>query len=211
MLNMCSVDDGPTRIIRAAIACFADRGFDATGVRAIADAAGVSAPLINHHFGSKEGLRRAVDQHVVERVRDLFAELDAGDASSLTTELLRRLDDEEDVMAYLRRSLQEGGPSGAQLVDQLVGATLGAMEDLEATGMVRPSADPLARALILLSLDLGSLLLEPHLARHLGERVWTDGPSERWFAAVFDLLANGLFVFPPPRPTDSPPPAEGAS
>ena len=204
MLNMRSADDGRDRIIRAAMACFAARGYDGTGVRAIAEAADVSAPLINHHFGSKAGLRRAVDEHVVDRVREVFRELDATDASSMTAEIVHRLEREADVMDYLRRSLQEGGPSGAQLVDELVGATLGAMEDLEASGMVRPADDPLARALVLLSLDLGSMLLDTHLARHLGERVWTGGPSERWFAAVFDLLTNGLFVFPPaaPRPTD---------
>ncbi len=213
MLNMRSADDGRDRIIQSAVACFGDRGFDGTSVRTIAERAGVSAPLINHHFGSKEGLRRAVDDHVVTRVRQLFGELDAGDPASLTSELLRRLEDEGDVMDYLRRSLLDGGPSGAQLVDQLVDATVGAMDDLEATGMVRPAPDPLTRALILLSLDLGSLLLEPHLARHLGEQVWTGGPSERWFAAVFDLLTNGVFVFPPTEPplTEPPPNTAGAS
>ena len=57
MLNMRSADDGRDRIIQSAVACFGDRGFDGTSVRTIAERAGVSAPLINHHFGSKEGLR----------------------------------------------------------------------------------------------------------------------------------------------------------
>ena len=39
---------------------FATRGFDATPVRAIAEAAGVTKPTLYYHFGSKQGLARAL-------------------------------------------------------------------------------------------------------------------------------------------------------
>ena len=43
-------------ILRAGIEGFTRHGFDGIGVREIAQAAGVSAMLVNRYFGSKEGL-----------------------------------------------------------------------------------------------------------------------------------------------------------
>ena len=40
-------------IVASALALFADKGFDSTGVREIADRAGVSHGVLRHHFGSK--------------------------------------------------------------------------------------------------------------------------------------------------------------
>ncbi|MEP7368844.1 MAG: helix-turn-helix domain-containing protein, partial [Dermatophilaceae bacterium] len=50
-------------IRNAALRLFADRGQDSVTVREIAAAAGVSPSLVVHHFGSKDGLRAAVDAH----------------------------------------------------------------------------------------------------------------------------------------------------
>ena len=47
-------------IARTAARLFAKNGYDATGVQAIAEAAGVTKPTLYYHFGSKEGLARAV-------------------------------------------------------------------------------------------------------------------------------------------------------
>ncbi|GGR81675.1 TetR family transcriptional regulator [Micromonospora fulviviridis] len=46
-------------ILTAARAAFADRGFDAASIRAIATAAGVDPALVHHYFGTKEDLFRA--------------------------------------------------------------------------------------------------------------------------------------------------------
>ena len=50
------------RIVEAAEAEFADHGFDGVSVRQIALRADVPVALINYHFGSKEGLYRAIFQ-----------------------------------------------------------------------------------------------------------------------------------------------------
>ncbi len=47
-------------IARVAARLFAAQGFDATPVRAIVEAAGVTKPTLYYHFGSKEGLARAL-------------------------------------------------------------------------------------------------------------------------------------------------------
>ena len=50
------------RIRDAAIEQFGEHGFG-VGLRTIAEAAGVSAALVIHHFGSKDGLRKACARH----------------------------------------------------------------------------------------------------------------------------------------------------
>ena len=48
------------QIARTAARLFAARGYDATPVRAIVEAAGVTKPTLYYHFGSKAGLAKAV-------------------------------------------------------------------------------------------------------------------------------------------------------
>ena len=43
---------------------FAEKGFAGTSMRDIAALSGVSQPLIHYHFGSKEGLYRAVKERL---------------------------------------------------------------------------------------------------------------------------------------------------
>src|SRR5580693_2889709 len=47
-------------ILRSALAAFSRHGYDGIGVREIAQAAGVTAVLVNRYFGSKEELFSAV-------------------------------------------------------------------------------------------------------------------------------------------------------
>jgi AcrR family transcriptional regulator len=47
-------------IARVAARLFASRGYDATSVREIVEAAGVTKPTLYYHFGSKEGLAQAL-------------------------------------------------------------------------------------------------------------------------------------------------------
>jgi AcrR family transcriptional regulator len=47
-------------IARVAARLFASRGYDATPVREIVEAAGVTKPTLYYHFGSKEGLAQAL-------------------------------------------------------------------------------------------------------------------------------------------------------
>ena len=61
---------GRTEILHAATREFADHGYDGATTAGIARRAGVTQPLVHHHFGSKRGLWDAV-------VADLFSDLEA--------------------------------------------------------------------------------------------------------------------------------------
>jgi TetR/AcrR family transcriptional regulator len=56
--------DARNAIVEAALAVFAAKGFHGAGTRQIAQAAGVSQPLLNHHFGGKEALWRVVGEQI---------------------------------------------------------------------------------------------------------------------------------------------------
>ena len=53
------------RILEVAAQCFARSGFARTRIDDVAAAAGVSRALVYNHFGSKEGLARAVQEHML--------------------------------------------------------------------------------------------------------------------------------------------------
>jgi AcrR family transcriptional regulator len=52
--------DSARHIARTAARLFAKHGYDATSVREIVEAAGVTKPTLYYHFGSKEGLAQAL-------------------------------------------------------------------------------------------------------------------------------------------------------
>ncbi len=58
------------RIRNAALKSFAARGAAATSLRAVAADAGVSLGLVQHHFATKAGLIKAVDDYVLASVLD---------------------------------------------------------------------------------------------------------------------------------------------
>src|ERR1700752_3746470 len=56
-------------ILNAAIAEFAERGFQGASIRAIADRLGLQHPLITYHFRSKDILWRAAAEHAFAQIR----------------------------------------------------------------------------------------------------------------------------------------------
>jgi TetR/AcrR family transcriptional regulator len=56
-------------ILNAAIAEFAERGFEAASIRAIADRLGLQHPLITYHYRSKDTLWRAAAEHAFAQIR----------------------------------------------------------------------------------------------------------------------------------------------
>lgn len=85
------------KLIDAGVRLFGLHGFEATSTRSLAEAAGVNLAAIPYHFGGKEGLYRAVAQHIVdsrnavlgpyfERIRSLCAD-PAADRDTLVSAL----------------------------------------------------------------------------------------------------------------------------
>jgi AcrR family transcriptional regulator len=62
-------------IARSAARLFATRGYDATSVRDVTEASGVTQPTLYYHFGNKEGLGRAVVAGPLKFLRGKLGEL----------------------------------------------------------------------------------------------------------------------------------------
>jgi len=52
------------RLLEAAILCFAEKGFDATGIREIAGRARANSALVQYHFGGKTGIYAEALRHI---------------------------------------------------------------------------------------------------------------------------------------------------
>ena len=55
-----TADRTPDRILKKSLELFSTRGYEATSVREICAAAGITKPTLYHFFGSKEGVYRAL-------------------------------------------------------------------------------------------------------------------------------------------------------
>jgi AcrR family transcriptional regulator len=81
------------RILAAAETCFAEQGYEAVALRAIARAANVQIALIHYHFGSKAGLYRAIWARryagLAERRKDALPLMDFDrDRAAVVTDLV---------------------------------------------------------------------------------------------------------------------------
>ena len=160
MLNMRSVDDLTTtaRIRDAAIEQFGEHGLD-VGLRAIAKAAGVSAALLIHHFGSKDGLRKACDDYVAETIRQSKTEsLKTADPVAWFAQL-SEIESFAPLMAYLVRSMQSGGDLAKTLWRNMIDNAEQYLAEGVRAGTLKPSRDPKGRAKFLAMAGGGSFLL----------------------------------------------------
>jgi AcrR family transcriptional regulator len=207
---------GRARIRDAALEEFAAKGVRGATVRGIATRAGVSPALVQHHFGTKDGLRRACDEHVLGYIRreaDAARHDDALSDPSYLTEILRTA---PRVQRYLARSLVDGSPDAAALFDDLVTVTehnLGDPPDALSTGY--------DRALVLAAMRLGVIVLHEHMSRGLGGDVFGTAEATRVGRASVDLLNPALLpaelteqaraAFAPPTAVRRSSPSEGSS
>ncbi|MFC8367611.1 TetR/AcrR family transcriptional regulator [Streptomyces sp. NPDC057239] len=209
-------DDRTTRaVIRdEALRLFAERGPESVTVRQIAGAAGVSAGLVVHHFGSKDGLRQEVDQYVLAVFEAMLGELTgeggqellepgAGSAS-LSEAFARHLPAGSPLPGYLRRLLLTGADTGRVLFRRLFELSRRTLDELVAAGTADPGRDPAVRAAVLLANDLAVFLLRDHLTDVLGTDPLSVDGMARWAPELLGVYAGGLNAAPqgeapPPR------------
>ena len=157
---MRSADDltAVARIRDAAIDRFGDQGFG-VGLRSIAEAAGVSAALVIHHFGSKDGLRKACDDYVAEVIRSSKSEAMNSSDPATWFAAMAEIEEYAPLMAYLVRSMQSGGDLAKTLWRTMIDNAASYLDEGVASGILKPSRDPAARAKYLAITGGGGFLL----------------------------------------------------
>jgi AcrR family transcriptional regulator len=123
------------RIRNAAFELHAAQGEPNTTLREVALAAGVTHGLVVHHFANKEGLRRAVQQHMVDLLRQTLDDVPTeGSAAEIgrarDAGVARMYAEQPFYLDYLRRSLIDANQLDTELLDLLADFTLAQVRDL---------------------------------------------------------------------------------
>lgn len=197
---------GRMRLLLVAMRLFATRGFDGVSVRDIAADAEVSPGLIKHHFGSKEGLRDAVDEYFLRRSSAAFEQaieaVEAMDADAFAeyerSWLTRYANEWPDFVAYLRRAILEASPWGHRLFRNYFESIRRTTDRWDVAGRVAADTDRLWMPLLYSFLVLGPLVLDPHIKQMLGRSTYEPDMWVRFQKAVIKLLWHGIGT-PPDR------------
>jgi len=131
------------RILAEAERVFGERGFDGASMRQLAEAAGVPLALVSYHFGSKEGVYRAV----FERRAPVVVEQRLAGLAIAKSEpnLDRRLELVVKALVFpmLHLRAHDRDPSFGRLL-----ANETTESDSERRGIIRDMFDPIARAVV---------------------------------------------------------------
>lgn len=154
------------RIRNAALELYASRGEDKVSMRTVAGEVGVTIGLIQHHFGTKEGLGEAVDDLVVSHFVDALAAVDESGPATRVIQarndaVRRMLRDNPPLVRYLNRALIEPTERGARLLRAIVDLTARELEGLRRSGHVSSTGSDKVQVVRMLMRQIGELLLDP--------------------------------------------------
>jgi AcrR family transcriptional regulator len=197
-------DARPGEIVQAALASFAERGFAATKLEAVAAAAGISKGTIYLYFPTKQDLFRAVvEQAVLPNVAAAEAAFAAHEGSA--ADLLRLLVErfflilDSDLTGVPKMVIAEAGnfPEIAQYyVDTVVRRSMHLIETVLTRGVARGEFRPLDIQATIPLISAPFLLLT--LWKHsLGRHTDLQLDARAVAAAHLEVLLRGLAAGPP--------------
>jgi len=141
-------------------------------------ARGVTLGLVQHHFKTQAGLRRAVDQLVVDYFAQTVAAVPTDgtpeEVASARDEAVRRmLEENPPVVNYIRRVMLEPWDIQQQLLDDIVDFTRSEIGMLRDAGLASKKRRESHQIVAVLVRQFGELLLQPML-----EAVWEWAASK---------------------------------
>ena len=194
--------DGRQRLLTAALKLFGEKGFDSVTVREIATAANVSIGLIKHHFGSKDGLRSAVDDAFMTQFEEALSlaprpraegPATAEDfAASIDDWISRHQDGWSETVTYFRRALLEESDWGYALFARFYAIVQETVSRMDRQGQVSADVDRLWLPFLMMYLELGTLLLHPYIRRALGRSGFDKALWRGRHRAYMNLIIRGV-------------------
>ncbi|SOC07929.1 TetR family transcriptional regulator [Rhodobacter sp. JA431] len=190
-------------LVRAAIAIFGQKGFDATSTREIAAAAQTNVASIAYHFGGKDGLRRACAAAFASHIGgllnlDTLPEPETPQAAeALILTIVERFaahmiadHDMQSRVAFMLREVASGGSGLDSFYEQLVVPSHTRFCRLWETATGEPANAETTKLLIFTA--LGQILYfrigAPVVTRRMG---WTEiGPEET--ASIVAILKSNI-------------------
>lgn len=175
--------------------CFAERGIATTSLRGIAETAGVSLGLIQHYFATKSHLIECIDRHVLAILGEALEDISSTSADDGVTDADSRfaalMGTNPHVMDYIGRALAEGREGSNVIFDGLYGISAQQGATFAAQGLTPPDLDPVWANMLPLILRVGSVMLRPHIGRHLAGSLYAPEQTSRWDAAVTRMIREG--------------------
>lgn len=169
-------EDTRRRLIETAIEVFANEGYEGTTTRGLAERAGVNLPAIQYYFGSKEGLFRAVIEHIIREIDELIAPV----AERIRLALAESDTGRRQLIALL-----------GEMLDALVAATVGNNESERCQMFVLRSEIEHMPALDLLHGHIIRRIVEP-CAALIGRLCGQPADSEQTILRTLSILGQVL-------------------
>ncbi|GAA3617792.1 TetR/AcrR family transcriptional regulator [Nonomuraea rosea] len=174
------------RIRDAAMWHFGEHGFERATIRGIAETAGVSLGLVRHHFGSKEALREACDEHLMKTVHRLHEQAETADGG------LNPVAAMGPYQRYLARSLADGW--AAPLFDEMVRIGERWLEEADKRRPDPPDVDARSRSAVIAAMALSVAVLSPHVSRGLGVDVATPEGETKLLRVLLDVYSHPVLT-----------------
>lgn len=185
-----------TAALREATRLIAARGFAAVSLQEIADGIGVTKQALLYHFKTKDALKLAVIDHLLERGNKSLTAMLGG----LSRDDERRVDE---ILAYIQQELQEEPHTASVLLRFLLDRDEAAVDRIQAgarpwfrviedavrsgqqAGLVRPELDPEAMVLQVGMLVITNFALLPIDA-------WANGRPAAWKRRRLEELVRAI-------------------
>lgn len=154
------------KIRNAALDLYVERGEDRVSMRAVAAAANVTVGLVQHHFKTKDGLRNAVEQLIVDYHAQALADtprdgMPAEVAAARDQAVRTMLEDHPPVVNYLRRALLDLAAGEGKLLARLTELSRNEVAKLRMAGIASTSKSEAEQVIGLMIRQLGHLFLQP--------------------------------------------------
>jgi len=195
-------------LLDAATELAVERGFDAVGLRAIAERAGASPGMIAYYFGDREGLYESLFERAFARVSaQVEALLDADEArdtdlADLTRLHVTALSQDPWIPQLIAREVLARQTRLRETFAERV--SQGPMSALErwiergvAEGRLRPDLDPRLTAMSIAALSVFPYLFGPVIGSHIGLDL-DEGFRDQLIAHNERLISRGIHARPEP-------------
>lgn len=183
------------RIRNAALELFAARGEDRVSLRAVAARAGVAVGLVQHHYRTKDALRSAVDQLVVDfyatAIRSVSNEGTAAHVAAARDEAVRAmLGEHPEVVNYVRRAMLDPA-SDRRLLAVLTDLTRVEIAELRRSGLASTDRPDSSQVIDVMVRQLGHLFLQPMIDAMWELLEGPDAPEDGKPDLIPTLTVNG--------------------
>ena len=199
--NKTSYSSGELAILEAAERLFADKGFDAVSMSAIASKANTSKSNIYHHFKNKSELYLSIMKNAVQDTSELLDALEDAPgtfqqrlADFSAGQLGNILSHQRSSQLILREALSGASERGREIAKHLVSNVFSRLIAMVQQGQeeseFRQDFDPTLAAFMIVSANMFFFQTRP-IMQHMPEIQLTDD-SGGYTDGVMDILFNGL-------------------